>query len=133
MEFTDFFGDIWSFDINYEGTELTAVSADLSIRVYQLSDEQTYPELEKEKALDKNLEEELEKDLNNTNVNILNKDIDLLVPIKKSLDNIGYAEDLVDGLDIAEKYKSEVYQYEIALEEYNVLNFNLEKPRITKN
>jgi hypothetical protein len=121
MEFTDFFGDIWSFDINYEGTELTAVSSDLSIRVYQLSDEQTYPELEKEKTLDKNIEEELEKDLNNTNINILNKDIDLLVPIRKSLDNIGYAEDLVDGLDVAEKYKSEVYQYEIALEEYNVI------------
>ena len=120
MEFNDFFGDIWSFDINYEGTELTAVSSDLSIRVYQLSDEQTYPELEKEKTLDKNIEDELEKDLNNTNVNILNKDIDLLVPIRKSLDNIGYAEDIVDGLEIAEKYKSEVYQYEIALEEYNV-------------
>jgi hypothetical protein len=127
MEFSDFFGDIWSFDINYEGTELTAVSSDLSIRVYQLSDEQTYPELEKEKQLDKNLEDELEKDLGNTHVNILNKDIDLLVPIKKSLDNIGLAEDLVDGLDVAEKYKSEVYQYEIALEEYNVNHNNIEK------
>jgi hypothetical protein len=120
MEFSDFFGDIWCFDINSEGTELTAVSSDMSIRVYQLSDEQTYPELEKEKVLDKNIEDELEKDLNN-NVNILNKDIDLLVPIRKSMDNIGYAEDLLDGLDIAEKYKADVYQYEIALDEYKVI------------
>ncbi len=88
--------------------------------MYEISDEQTYPELEKEKNLDENIEKDLEKDLNNTNINILNKEIDQLVPIRKTLDSIGFAEDLVDGLDIAEKFKAEAYQYEIALEEYHV-------------
>jgi WD40 repeat protein len=130
MEFTDFFGDVWSFDINSEGTGIISASADQSIRIYELSSEQTFPEIEKEKIMDKNIEEELEKDVNmNSTANVLNKDIDKLVPIKKSLDNIGYAEDLMDSLDITEKFKRDVYDYEISLDEYKVtFILYLEKP-----
>ena len=64
-----------------------------------------------------------------------NKEIDQLVPIKKSMDNIGFAEDLMDSLDVAEKFKNEVYQYEIGLEEYhksleNIKNKNLKMVKV---
>jgi len=124
MEFPDFFGEVWSFDLNSYGTSMISVSADYSIRIYELTKEQVLPDWEKDKKIDQNIEEEFQKDLDNntTNVNVINKDIDKLVPIKKSMDNIGVAEDLMDSLDLAEKYKNEVYQYEIAFEEYNVFN-----------
>jgi hypothetical protein len=127
MEFNDFYNDVWSLDINSFGTAVVAVSADFSIRLYQITEEQIVPDMEKEKIIDKNIEDELQKDLENKNnsVNVLNKDIDKLVPIKKSLANISYAEDLMDSLDVAEKFKNEVYQYEISLEEYNVNNYFL--------
>jgi len=144
MEFSDFFGDVWSLDVNSNATAMIAVSSDFSIRVYELTKEQILPDWEKEKKLDKTIEEDLQKDLdtNNVNVNAMNKDIDKLVPIKKSMDNIGFAEDLMDSLDVAEKFKNEVYQYEIALEEYNksiqmlktkdkkLKVYNLEEPEI---
>lgn len=122
MEFTDFFGDIWSIDINYPGTALISVSADLSIRLYNITSEQIVPELERENAIDKNIDEELQNEYErtNTDANVLNKDIDKLVPIKKSIVNVTLAEDLMDSLDEAEKFKNEVYQYEIAKEEYDV-------------
>jgi hypothetical protein len=121
MEFIDSFGDIWSLDINSEGTAVISVSADQSVRIYELTSEQTFPDMEKEKQLDKNIEEELEKDFNkDSSVNVMNKDIDKLVPIKKSLDNIGFAEDLMDALDVSEKFKRDVYDYEITMEEYKV-------------
>ena len=122
MELSDFFGNVWSLDVNRSGTAMIAVSADYSIRVYELSKEQVIPDWEKEKKLDRIIEDEMQKELeaNKGNMNPLNKEIDKIVPIKKSLDNIGYAEDLMDSLDIAEKFKNEVYQYEMALDEYNV-------------
>jgi hypothetical protein len=122
MEFTDFFGDVWGLDINSEGTSVISVGADQSIRIYELTSEQTFPDMEKEKQLDKNIEDELEKDFNKeSGANLLNKDIDKLVPIKKSLDNISYAEDLMDALDVSEKFKRHVYDYEISIEEYKVI------------
>lgn len=122
MEFNDFFGDVWSLDINSYGTIMIGVSADYSIRVYEITHEQIIPDMEKEKGIDKVIEDEMQKemDINQGGANIFNKDIDKLVPIKRSMDNISYAEDIIDSLDIAEKFKNEVYQYEIAMEEYNV-------------
>ena len=124
MEFSDFFGNVWSLDVNKSGTAMIAVSADYSIRIYELSKEQVIPDWEKEKKLDRIIEEEMQKELdtNKSNINPLNKEIEKIVPIKKSLDNIGYAEDLMDSLEIAEKFKNEVYQYEISLDEYKVVN-----------
>lgn len=126
MELSDFFGDIWSIDINYPGTALIAVSADLSIRIYNITSEQIVPEIERENAIDKNIDEELQNEYErtNTDANVLNKDIDKLVPIKKSIANVTVAEDLMDSLDEAEKFKNEVYQYEMAKEEYDVKSKN---------
>jgi hypothetical protein len=41
--------------------------------------------------------------------------------LKKTLENLTFAEDLMESLDTAEKFKKDVYQYEISLEEYTVL------------
>lgn len=122
MEFSDFFGNVWSLDVNKSGTAMISVAADYSIRIYELSKEQVIPDWEKEKKLDRIIEEEMQKelDINKGNMNPLNKEIDKIVPIKKSLDNIGFAEDLMDSLEVAEKFKNEVYQYEIGLDEYKV-------------
>lgn len=122
MEMNDFFSEVWCLDINSLGTGVVAVSADYSIRVYEICSEQILPDWEKENKLDKNIEDEMQKemDITKSNVNQYNKDIEKIVPIKKSMDNIGLAEDLMDSLDNVEKFKNEVYQYEIALEEYQV-------------
>lgn len=137
MEFADFFGEVWSLDINSVGTSMVAVSADHSVRVYEISKEQVLPDWEQERKLDKNIEEEFQKEIDSKTVsaNAMNKDIDQLVPIKKSMDNISFAEDLMDSLDVAEKFKFEVYQYEIAVEEYNkslenIKNKNLKKVKV---
>lgn len=125
MELSDFFGNVWSLDVNRSGTAMIAVSADSSIRVYEISKEQVIPDWEKEKKLDRIIEDEMQKELDATkgNMNPLNKEIEKIVPIKKSLDNIGFAEDLMDSLEIAEKFKSEVYQYEIDRDEYKVTKY----------
>ena len=147
MEFSDFFGDIWSLDINSLGTSMIAVSADFSIRVYEITKEQVLPDWEQERKLDKTIEEEFQKELDqkNVSVNAINKEIDQIVPIKKSMDNISFAEDLMDALDVAEKFKNEVYQYEIAVEEFEksqemiktnnvkkIRVYNLEEPEVPK-
>ncbi len=131
---SDFFGHVWSLDINFSGTAMIAVSADYSIRVYELTKEQVIPDWEKERKLDKLIEDEMQKelDLNKGNLNPLNKEIDKIVPIKKSMDNIGYAEDLMDSLEIAEKFKNEVYQYEIGLDEYKVIKLSIIQPKFRK-
>jgi U3 small nucleolar RNA-associated protein 12 len=145
MEFPDFFGEVWSLDLNSLGTMMVACSADFSIRIYEITKEQVLPDWEKEKKMDLLIDEEFQKELdaNHINVNSINKEIDQHLPIKKSMDNISFAEDLMDSLDHAEKFKNEVYQYEIALEEYeksqqmlkskntkNMKVYNLEEPEI---
>lgn len=75
MEFNDFFGEIWSMDINSHGTNFIAVSSDLSIRLYQITQEQVIVDMEKERRVDKVLEEELQKDIeaNSTNIIVFKK------------------------------------------------------------
>jgi WD40 repeat protein len=120
MEFSDYFAEIWSLDVNSYGTSVISVSADHAIKIYELTQEQIIPDFEKERKIDRNIEEELQKDMDNQdNINPINKDIDKLVPIRKGLDNITFAENLIEGIDHAEKFKEEVYNYEISLEEYN--------------
>jgi WD40 repeat protein len=148
MEFPDFFADVWSLDVNSHGSSMIAVSADYSIRIYNISSEQVLPDWEKEKKLDKTIEEEFQKELdaNHVNVNSMNKEIEKIIPIKKSMDNISFAEDLMDSLDLAEKFKNDVYQYEISVEEYakslemlrnknskKLKVFNLEEPELPKS
>ncbi len=120
MEFSNYFGEIWSLDVNSLGTSFISVSADHSIKVHELTKEQIIPDFEQEKKIDKTIEDELQKDMDNQdNTNPMNKDIDKLVPIRKGLENISFAEKIIEAVDHAEKFKEEVYNYEISLEEYN--------------
>jgi hypothetical protein len=144
MEFSDYFGDIWSLDVNSFGTNFISVCADFSIKVFELTQEQIIPDFEQEKKVDKTIEEELQKDMDNQdNINPMNRDIDKLVPIRKGLDNLTFAENLMEAIDHAEKFKEEVYNYEISKEEYDrsiedlkknktkdLKVFNLEEPEI---
>jgi len=144
MEFSDYFGEIWSLDVNSFGTSFISVCADFSIKVFELTQEQIIPDFEQEKKVDKTIEDELQKDMDNQeNINPMNKDIDKLVPIRKGMDNLSYAENLMEAIDHAEKFKEEVYNYEISKEEYdrsiedlknkktkNLKVFNLEEPEI---
>jgi len=130
MEFSNYFGEIWSLDVNSPGTSLISVCADHSIKVYELTKEQIIPDFEQEKKIDKTIEDELQKDMDNQdNANPMNKDIDKLVPIRKGLENISFAEKIIEGIDHAEKFKEEVYNYEISLEEYNksMQNYKMKK------
>ncbi len=102
--------------------------------------------MEKEKTFDKQIEDELQKDINmNDNTNILNKGISDLVPVKKTLENLSFTEKLIDAIDLCERFKEDVYQYEISIVEYNrsldqikkkqdgsIKVFNLEEPEKPK-
>lgn len=130
MEFSNYFGEIWSLDVNSYGTSIISVSADQSIKVYELTKEQIIPDFEQEKKIDKTIEDELQKDMDNQeNINAMNKDIDKLVPIRKGLENISFAEKIIEGIVQAEKFKDEVYNYEISLEEFNknMQNYKMKK------
>lgn len=134
-------------DINLLGTTLIAGSSDKSIKIYELTKEQIALETENERKIEEQMDEELTKDLSmpNTLTNPLNKNISGVVPIKKNLENLTLSEDLCDAIDLCEKYKDEVYQYEIAYEEYlkntsllkskskdtNIKFYNLEVPVLT--
>ena len=52
--------------------------------------------------------------------NEFNNDIEKITPLKKTLENLTFAEDLMESLDSAEKFRKDVYHYEINLEEYTV-------------
>lgn len=133
MEFTNYFGEIWSLDVNSLGTGLISVSADYSIKVYELTKEQIIPDFEQEKKIDKTIEDELQKDMDNQeSTNPMNKDIERLVPIRKGLENISFAEKIIDGIDHAEKFKEEVYNYEISLEEYKKSMDNYKQKKTEK-
>lgn len=135
MEFANYFGEIWSLDVNSLGTSVLTVSADYSIKIYELTKEQIIPDFEQEKKIDKTIEDELQKDMDNQeSTNPMNKDIDRLVPIRKGLENISFAEKLIDGIDHAEKFKEEVYNYEISMEEYkkSIENYKMKKTEKVK-
>ena len=143
-EYKDFFGEIWSLDVNLQGTTLLVGSSDKSIKVYELTKEQIVLETENEKKLDEQIEDELTKDLlgNNTIMNPLNKEVGNVVIIKKNLENLTLSEDLQEAINLCDGFKEEALQFQIAIEEYNtnvsllksknkdanIKYYNLEKP-----
>lgn len=72
LEFSDSFGDLWSLDINTHGTVIITVSADQSIKIYELTKESVLVDDEKEKKIDDNIESDLVKEIeaNSANVNV---------------------------------------------------------------
>lgn len=145
-----FYDTIYWFDINKEGTQFITVSADFSIKIFDITNEQIIPQFNQDEKIDRLINEEAEKDFEKKDfmINPLNKEIDSIIPIKKRMDNIGFAEEIMDAINLCDKYKEEVYQYEIAMEEYNkaldIINskdknkienlkfYNLEIPEKTK-
>ena len=120
-EYTDdFFGSVWWLDVNNEGAMFIAVSADFSIKAYEITEEQIVPKFAYDAKVDSVTMKEAEKEMDKKDAiaNVMNKDIETLVPIKKRMDNIGYAEDIMEGLLMCDKYKQEVYNYEMDLEDY---------------
>lgn len=61
MEFSDYFGDIWSLDINSFGTSFISVCADYSIKVFELTQEQIIPDFEQERKVDKTIKKNYKK------------------------------------------------------------------------
>ena len=116
-----FYDTIYWFDINKEGTQFITVSADFSIKIFDITNEQIIPQFNQDEKIDRLINEEAEKDFEKKDfmINPLNKEIDSIIPIKKRMDNIGFAEEIMDAINLCDKYKEEVYQYEIAMEEYN--------------
>lgn len=132
QEFNSFFASVWAFDFNRDGTEVLVASADRAIRRLRLTDEQIVPSDETDRKVTAMIEEDLEKD------QPVNQGL-----LKKTLANISNAEDLMEALDLAEKFKEEVYNYEIDYEEFQrsqrdaranreVKLFNLEEPERPK-
>jgi len=67
MEFCDFYAEVWSLDINLAGTTMIGVSADKSIRIYEITTEQIIIEVEKENRLDKIIEQDLQGEFEDKN------------------------------------------------------------------
>ena len=124
--------------MNSIGTTLIVASADRTIRIYEISKEQMALEMERDKKMEEDLDEELNKDLK-SQFEVNN------IPIKKSVETLTLAEELIEALTLSDKFKEEAYQFEINMEEYNksidlikrnkssdVKYFNLELPEQPK-
>ena len=112
---------LW-IDINSEGTQILASSNDSSIKVFQISDEQAVPKITQQELLEQNMIKEQEKEFNNMNNNILgNKngiDDNVTHQLTKKMDHLSYAENLIEKLNLCEKFKDDVIQYHMEIDEY---------------
>ena len=111
---------LW-IDINSEGTQILASSNDSSIKVFQISDEQAVPKITQQELLEQNMIKEQEKEFNNMNNNINNKngiDENATNQLTKKMDHLSYAENLIEKLNLCEKFKDSVIQYHMEIDEY---------------
>lgn len=116
----EFFDTVWWLDCDNEGAMFIAVGGDFSVKKFEITEEQIVAKFAMDEKIEKLAENEMQNELDKKDaiINALNTEIGDLVPIKKRMDNIGYAEDLIDSLKMCDDYREEVYQYEIAVEEY---------------
>ena len=110
---------LW-IDINSEGTQILASSNDSSIKIFQISDEQAVPKITQQELLEQNMIKEQEKEFNNMNNNLGKNDIDDNVThqLTKKMDHLSYAENLIEKLNLCEKFKDDVIQYHMEIDEY---------------
>ena len=111
---------LW-IDINSEGTQILASSNDGSIKVFQISDEQALPKITQQELLEQNMIKEQEKEFNNINNNLNNKneiDDNVTHQLTKKMDHLTYAENLIEKLNLCEKFKDSVIQYHMEIEEF---------------
>ena len=111
---------LW-LDINSEGTQIIASSNDSSIKIFQISEEQAVPKITQQELLEQNMIKEQEKEFNNMNNNINNKneiDDNATHQLTKKMDHLSYAENLIEKLNMCEKFKDSVIQYHMEIDEY---------------
>jgi U3 small nucleolar RNA-associated protein 12 len=143
---------LW-LDINSEGTQIISSCNDNSIKIFNISQEQVVPKLTQQELLEKNIIKEEEKEFNNkNNINNINKlgenDENVTGQMIKKMDHLTYAENLIEKINLCEKFKEDVIQYQMEIDEfikntklvnddqnkikdvkiYN-LNISMEKPR----
>jgi U3 small nucleolar RNA-associated protein 12 len=143
---------LW-LDINSEGTQIISSCNDNSIKIFNISQEQVVPKLTQQELLEKNIIKEEEKEFNNkNNINNTNKlgenDENVTGQMIKKMDHLTYAENLIEKINLCEKFKEDVIQYQMEIDEfikntklvnddqnkikdvkiYN-LNISMEKPR----
>ena len=106
-------------DINSEGTQILASCNDNSIKVFNLSQEQVVPKLTQQDLLEKNMIKEQEKEFNNMNNNI-NKanEENVSNQMIKKMDHLTYAENLIEKINLCEKFKEDVIQYHMEVDEF---------------
>ena len=104
-------------DINSEGTQIISSCNDNSIKIFNISQEQVVPKLTQQELLEKNMIKEQEKEFNNNNKNI-NDEENVTGQIIKKMDHLTYAENLIEKLNICEKFKENVIQYQMEIDEY---------------
>lgn len=113
-----------SLDINSEGTQIISSCSDNSIKIFNISQEQVVPKLTQEELLEKNMIKEQEKEFNNNNnkVNTNNpygeKEENVTGQTIKKMDHLTYAENLIEKLNLCEKFKESVIQYHMEVDEY---------------
>ena len=108
-------------DINSEGTQIVSSSNDGSIKIFQISDEQALPKITQQELLEQNMIKEQEKEFNNMNNNMYNKnDIDdnATQQLAKKMDHLTYAENLIEKLNLCEQFKESVIQYHMEIDEF---------------
>ena len=104
-------------DINSEGTQIISSCNDNSIKIFNISQEQVVPKLTQQELLEKNMIKEQEKEFNNNNKNINNEE-NVTGQIIKKMDHLTYAENLIEKLNLCEKFKENVIQYQMEIDEY---------------
>ena len=124
---------ILSLDINSEGTQILAGFNDNSIKIFEISDEQVVPKITMQDLLEKNMIKEQEKEFISTenNKNKNDNDNNATSILTKKMDHLTYAENLIEKLNLCEKFKDEVIQYQMEIDEYmksmNILQGDLNK------
>ena len=108
-------------DINSEGTQIISSCSDNSIKIFNISQEQVVPALTQQELLEKNMIKEQEKEFNNKNItnnSYLEKEENVTGQTIKKMDHLTYAENLIEKLNLCEKFKESVIQYHMELDEY---------------
>ena len=124
--FDTFFAEVWSVAVSSIGDYFVAVSADRGIRVWRQTSEQAFISDEQEHRQEKQMLKEAEKeyqeiDLAHANqVDPFAKDkvmkIETQQPIKRSTETIKYGDDLMDAIEMSDKWRQEVDQYALSVE-----------------
>ena len=109
-------------DINNEGTQIISSCNDNSIKIFNISQEQVVPKLTQQELLEKNMIKEQEKEFNNnktvSNNTFGEKEENVTGQVIKKMDHLTYAENLIEKLNLCEKFKESVIQYQMEVDEY---------------